>query len=144
MHHSKIYGVLLLMLGAGIFAQSTPPAIPTQQAQPAASLSQSVQTAQPSSPSTQPTVQPTQPPATQSTASSSTTVTVPYGEITGIVKSGNVPLPGVTVTAANTLTGKKYFTSTDVDGSFKITVTGKGRYVIKAEFSAFAPVTQEV
>src|SRR4029077_17589949 len=61
----------------------------------------------------------------------------PYGEISGVVKSGNVPLPGVAVSAANTLTGKKYFTSTDVDGTFKISVTGKGRYVVRAEFSAF-------
>src|SRR6185437_10557823 len=49
----------------------------------------------------------------------------PYGEITGTVKSGNIPLPGVTVSAANSLTGKKYVTSTDVDGSYKILVTGK-------------------
>ncbi|HLW53356.1 MAG TPA: TonB-dependent receptor [Candidatus Angelobacter sp.] len=68
----------------------------------------------------------------------------PFGEITGIVKSGNIPLPGVTVSAANSLTGKKYVTSTDVDGSFKIAVGGKGRYVVRAEFSAFAPVTQEI
>lgn len=68
----------------------------------------------------------------------------PFGEIAGAVKSGNVPLPGVTVTAANTLTGKKYSTSTEVDGTFKISVTGKGRYVVRAEFSAFAPVTQEI
>src|SRR4029077_10939729 len=60
------------------------------------------------------------------------------------VKSGSVLLPGVAVTAANTLTGKKYSTSTDVDGSFNLSVTGKGRYVVRAEFSAFAPVTQEV
>jgi len=70
--------------------------------------------------------------------------TTPYGEISGVVKSGSVLLPGVAVTAANTLTGKKYSTSTDVDGSFKLSVTGKGRYVVRAEFSAFAPVTQEV
>src|SRR5579864_4892746 len=70
--------------------------------------------------------------------------TAPYGEISGVVKSGNIPLPGVAMSAANTLTGKKYFTSTDVDGSFKISVTGKGRYVVRAEFSAFAPVTQEI
>ncbi len=67
-----------------------------------------------------------------------------FGAITGSVKSGGNPLPGVTVTAANTLTGKKYVTSTDVDGSFKIEVGSKGRYVVRAEFSAFAPVTQEV
>jgi hypothetical protein len=73
-------------------------------------------------------------------------VTAPavFGTITGSVVSGSNPLPGVTVTATNTLTGKKYITSTDVDGSFKIEVGGKGRYVVRAEFSAFAPVTQEV
>lgn len=144
MRHSKIYGALLLTLVAGLCAQSTPAAPSTQLAQPAGPPNQPAQNAQPSSSLIQPAVQPGQPPATQSAASSSTTVAAPYGEITGVVKSGNVPLPGVTVTAANTLTGKKYFTSTDVDGSFKITVTGKGRYVIRAEFSAFAPVTQEV
>ena len=55
-----------------------------------------------------------------------------------------MPLPGVSVTAANTLTGKKYVTSTDVDGSFKISVGGKGRYVVRAEFSGFAAATQEL
>ncbi len=70
--------------------------------------------------------------------------TAPFGVITGTVKSGNVPLPGVTVTAANTLTGKKYITSTDVDGSFKLEVGSKGRYVVRAEFSAFSPITQEI
>jgi hypothetical protein len=68
----------------------------------------------------------------------------PFGEIAGVVKSGSLPLPGVTVSAANTLTGKKYITSTDPDGSFRIAVGGKGRYVVRAEFSAFAPVTQEI
>jgi TonB dependent receptor-like, beta-barrel/Carboxypeptidase regulatory-like domain len=68
----------------------------------------------------------------------------PFGEITGVVKSGTTPLPGVTVSAANTLTGKKFITSTELDGSFKIAVTGRGRYVVRAEFSAFAPVTQEI
>ena len=86
-------------------------------------------------------------PSTQ-TASAQTTQTVaavvPFGEIKGAVKSGAIPLPGVAITAANTLTGKKYITSSDVDGSFKINVTGKGRYVVRAEFAAFAPVTQEV
>ncbi len=67
-----------------------------------------------------------------------------FGEIRGVVKSGAIPLPGVTVSAANTLTGKKYITSTNLDGSFKIAVGSKGRYVIRAEFSAFATVTQEI
>src|SRR5436309_96241 len=87
-------------------------------------------------------------PAAQSPAPSSAppavTASAPFGEITGTVKSGNVSLPGVTVTAANTLTGKKYVTSSDVDGTFKIEVGAKGRYVVRAEFSAFAPITQEI
>src|SRR5260370_27614495 len=72
------------------------------------------------------------------------TASSPFGEITGSVKSGNIPLPGVTVSAANTLTGKKYITSTDPDGTFKIAVGARGRYVVRAEFSAFAPITQEI
>ena len=92
-----------------------------------------------------PTPQPAQPEGPVSPAPSpSPTVSAPFGEITGSVKSGNTPLPGVTVSAANTLTGKKYITSTDLDGSFKIAVGGKGRYVVRAEFSAFAAITQEI
>ena len=86
-------------------------------------------------------------PSTQTAPAQATTASAtaaPFGEIKGTVKSGAIPLPGVTITAANTLTGKKYITSSDVDGSFKINVSGKGRYVVRAEFSAFSPVTQEV
>ena len=38
------------------------------------------------------------------------------GTLHGHVKSGTVPLPGVTVTAQNTLTGKRYSTTTDLNG----------------------------
>src|SRR3954470_24147225 len=65
------------------------------------------------------------------------------GEIHGTVKSGNTSLPGVSITAANTLTGKKILTSTDAQGTFQLQVTSKGRYVIKADFPAFAAVTKE-
>jgi trimeric autotransporter adhesin len=91
----------------------------------------------PATPGTPPVAPQAAPPPVQ-------TPGAPYGEITGTVKSGTTPLPGVTITAANSLTGKKYVTSSDVDGSFKLTVTGKGRYVVRAEFSAFAPITQEL
>ena len=66
------------------------------------------------------------------------------GTIHGVVKSGNMPLPGATVTAANTLTGQKVTTSTDVDGSYSLQVASEGRYVLRARMAAFAPVTQEV
>jgi hypothetical protein len=66
------------------------------------------------------------------------------GSIKGTVKAGGVPLPGVAVTATNTLTGKKYATTTDVDGAFQMDVPRNGRYVVKSELTGFAPVTQEV
>jgi hypothetical protein len=66
------------------------------------------------------------------------------GTITGTVKAGAVPLPGVAVTASNTLTGKKYATTTDVNGGFAMTVPRNGRYVVRAELAAFAAETKEV
>jgi trimeric autotransporter adhesin len=113
-----------------------------QEATPTPTGNQAAPASQPPSQSKTDSSPVTSPPVP--TPSSSASTTAPFGEINGAVKSGNVPLPGVTVSAANTLTGKKYSTSTDVDGTFKISVTSKGRYVVRAEFSAFAPVTQEV
>ncbi len=77
------------------------------------------------------------------------------GTITGTVKSlttsdangkqpPGVPLPGVAVTATNTLTGRKYTAATNVDGTFRMAITRNGRYVVRAEFAAFAPATAEV
>ncbi len=64
--------------------------------------------------------------------------------IQGTVRSGTVPLPGVAVTATNTLTGKKYSTTTDVTGAFAMAIPRNGRYVVKTELAAFASQTQEV
>ncbi len=66
------------------------------------------------------------------------------GTIKGTVKAGTVPLPGVAVTASNTLTGKKYATTTDITGSFAMVIPRNGRYVVKAELAAFATETKEV
>ena len=66
------------------------------------------------------------------------------GTISGSVKSGTVPLPGVSVTATNTLTGRKYATTTDITGAYSMAIPKNGRYVVKAELAAFASVTQEV
>lgn len=66
------------------------------------------------------------------------------GRIHGTVRSGTTPLPGVAVTATNTLTGKKYVTTTDVAGSYVMAIPRNGRYVIRAEMAAFAGGTQEV
>ena len=64
-------------------------------------------------------------------------------EITGSARSGKTPLPGVTVTAANTLTGKKYVVATNADGKFRLTGVARGRYVVRIEFMGFAAFTQE-
>src|SRR5438067_5981053 len=66
------------------------------------------------------------------------------GTIKGTVKAGATPLPGVAVTATNTLTGKKYATTTDVDGVYQMQVPRNGRYVIKTELTGFASSTKEV
>ncbi len=80
-------------------------------------------------------------PAIQTTATANE---VSGGTITGSVKAGAVPLPGVAVTATNTLTGKKYATATDGNGMFAMAIPRNGRYVVKAELAAFATVTKEV
>jgi len=66
------------------------------------------------------------------------------GTIHGSVKAGTTPLPGVAVTATNTLTGKKFATTTDVNGNYAMTIPRTGRYVVKAELAAFATATNEV
>src|SRR4051812_47313969 len=74
---------------------------------------------------------------------SETPAAVTGGAIRGHVKSGTVPLPGVTVTAQNTLTGKRYSTTTDVTGAWMLTIPTNGRYVLRTQFAAFAPGAQE-
>ena len=64
--------------------------------------------------------------------------------ITGSAHSGKTPLPGVSITAANTLTGKKYTVATLSDGTFCLAGLARGRYVLRAEFMGFATLTQEV
>ncbi len=89
----------------------------------------------------------TTPPAPEPPAAAQTATTA-GGTIHGTVTTGSgksaTPLPGVAVTATNTLTGKKYATTTDIAGAFAMTIPRTGRYVVRAELAAFAPITQEV
>ena len=68
----------------------------------------------------------------------------PAYEISGSARSGKTPLPGVSVTAANTLTGKKYSAATNSEGKFGLSGMTRGRYVVRVEFMGFAAFTQEV
>src|SRR5271157_5912904 len=65
------------------------------------------------------------------------------GKLHGMVKSGNIPLPGVTITAQNTLTGKRFSTTTDITGAWTLTIPQNGRYVLRTQFAGFAPGSQE-
>jgi len=65
------------------------------------------------------------------------------GSVHGTVKSGTILLPGVSITATNTLTGKKYSTTTDATGGYSLKIPQNGRYVLRAEFAAFAATTTE-
>jgi trimeric autotransporter adhesin len=86
-----------------------------------------------------------QPPAapTQSNTSAASADSRKGGVLHGHIKSGPVPMPGVSITATNTLTGKKYTTTTDVTGAFAMSIPQNGRYVLKTDLAAFAPVTKE-
>jgi hypothetical protein len=65
------------------------------------------------------------------------------GNLHGQVKSGSTPLPGVTVTAQNTLTGKRFSTTSDINGGWSLHLAQNGRYVIRTQFAGFAQGSQE-
>jgi len=67
----------------------------------------------------------------------------PAYQITGSVHSGKTPLPGVTLIATNSLTGKKFSATTSSGGSFVFIGLPRGRYVVRTEFMGFAAQTQE-
>ena len=87
--------------------------------------------------------QETAPPAATQQAAPTPPAPVSYA-IAGSARSGKTPLPGVTVTAANTLTGKKYAAATNSEGKFSLSGLARGRYVMRIEFMGFATFTQEV
>ncbi|HUB31166.1 MAG TPA: carboxypeptidase-like regulatory domain-containing protein, partial [Terracidiphilus sp.] len=76
-------------------------------------------------------------------ATGQSTPAVTGGKLHGVVKSGNIPLPGVTITAQNSLTGKRYSTTSDITGAWSLTIPQNGRYVIRTQFAAFAQGDQE-
>lgn len=65
-------------------------------------------------------------------------------DVAGKTAADGVPLPGVTISASNSLTGKKTATSTGVDGTYTLIAPSNGRYVIRAELAGFAVATKEV
>ena len=64
--------------------------------------------------------------------------------IHGIVKSGNMPIPGAGVSAANAATKEQVSTWTDVDGSYWLRIPADGHYTVRVQMTAFAANAQEV
>ena len=132
----------MLLCSAAARAQDQPPPPQPAPAPAPATQSPARTPAQSPAPATPDANVPAQAPSANAPAA--TTPQPASFEISGTVKSGKTPLPGVTVTAANTLTGKKYSLASGLDGSYKFTGLPRGRYVVRVEFMAFAPQTQEI
>ena len=75
---------------------------------------------------------------------SAATVPSAAGSIHGTVSTGRTPLPGVRITATNTLTGKTYSAATDSTGGYSMKLPQEGRYIVRAQFAVFAPGEKEI
>src|SRR5580700_8186142 len=64
--------------------------------------------------------------------------------IHGVVKSGNMPIPGAGVSATNPATKEQVITSTDVDGTYSLRIPADGHYTVQVQMPAFAASSQEV
>lgn len=69
-------------------------------------------------------------------------VSPPVRAIHGVVKSGNILIPGAEVFATNTVTQERLNTWTDVDGSYSLKISADGHYVVGVRMSAFAASSQ--
>ena len=64
--------------------------------------------------------------------------------IHGVVKSGNMPIPGAGVTASSAATKAQVNTWTEVDGSYWLRIPADGHYTVRVQMAAFAANSQEV
>ena len=64
----------------------------------------------------------------------------PVRNIHGIVKSGNMPIPGAGISATNTDTKEQFNTSTDVDGNYSLRIPADGHFIVKVQMTAFAAI----
>ncbi len=64
--------------------------------------------------------------------------------IAGTITSTRTPLPGVVVSAIDADGRAVDISSSNVEGAYALRVPGPGRYTLKAEFVAFAPLLREL
>src|ERR1700678_3236673 len=62
----------------------------------------------------------------------------------GVVKSGNMPIPGAGVSAVNAATKEQINAWTDVDGSYVLRIPAEGHYTLQVQMAAFAASTEEI
>ena len=128
-----------ILIGTGVFGVIDL----AQTAQPAATQAPAAST--PQLPPSAPTAATPVTPAPDASAVAPVAASTPQGgNIKGTVNASGVPLPGVGVTATNSVTGKKYATTTEIDGTFHLAVPTNARYVVSTDLTGFASATQEV
>src|SRR5579871_3955438 len=66
------------------------------------------------------------------------------GVIHGIVKSGNMPIPGAAISITAVNYSDAITTWTDVDGSYSARVPAYGTYTVRVQMVAFANGTEQV
>ncbi len=66
------------------------------------------------------------------------------GTIYGLVKSGNMPIPGAAVSISVTASDQRISVWTDVDGSYSAAVPSYGSYTVSVQMVAFANGSQKV
>ncbi|MGH9144869.1 MAG: carboxypeptidase regulatory-like domain-containing protein, partial [Vicinamibacterales bacterium] len=64
--------------------------------------------------------------------------------IGGTITSARTPLPGVVISALGADGRAVDVSASGVDGAYALKIPGPGRYTLKAEFVAFAPLSREV
>jgi len=70
--------------------------------------------------------------------------TAPACSVGGIIASGRTLLPGVVVSVVDSENHAIDVTASGADGAYALKIPGAGRYTLKAEFVAFAPMVREL
>jgi hypothetical protein len=70
-------------------------------------------------------------------------ISQPAGTIRGVVKSGNMPIPGASVSISLESPSQQVSAWTDVNGSYSVTVASYGSYKVRVQMVAFANSTQQ-
>jgi trimeric autotransporter adhesin len=64
--------------------------------------------------------------------------------VSGVVQSGNTPLPGVALVASSADQIEVATTSSEQSGAYALRVPSPGAYTVRAALAAFAPMTREI